>query len=273
MSDAANSLPFTVVQSLTRGGTTFELLEYKPLTGSETLTIAKQLYILKQSGVQLRQLRVRLEKDGIRTEPGALQFCKGQIQMESSTGMGDGVGGLVKGALAAARTGETLFKPLYSGTGEIYLEPTFGHYWFMQLNNQTLYADQGLFCCSENSVSVGAHKVESFSARVAGGEGRYQTKISGTGIVVFRIPVPLSEIVELTLQDETLQVDGSFALLRTSGIQFSVEKASKSLVGAVTSGEGFLQTFRGTGRVWIAPTQPVYEKMAALGLATTTLTR
>lgn len=265
MSVTEDNLPFQVVHSVTRGGTTFELLEYKPLMGSETLAIAEHLYTMKKAGVKLRQLCIKLEKDGIRTEAGALQFCKGRIEMESSTGMGEGVGGLLKGALAAARTGETMFKPLYTGTGEIYLEPTFGHYWFMQLNNQTLYADQGLFYCSENSVIVGAHKVESFSARVAGGEGRYQTKVSGTGIVVFHIPVPLSEIVELTLQEETLQVDGSFALLRTSGVQFSVERASKSFVGAVTSGERLLQTFQGTGTVWIAPTQPVYERMSAIG--------
>jgi uncharacterized protein (AIM24 family) len=264
MTEAESKSPFQVVQSVARGGTTFELLQYQPLAGSETIAIAEQLHILNKSGVHLRQLRVRLANDGIRTEPGVLQFLKGHIEMENSTGMGEGMGGLMKGALAAARTGETMFKPLYRGTGEIYLEPTFGHYWFMQLNNQTLYADQGLFCCSENSVTVGAHKVESFSARVAGGEGRYQTKVMGTGIVVFRIPVPLSEIVELKLQDETLQVDGSFALLRSSGIEFSVEKASKSLMGAMTSGEGLLQTFRGTGKVWIAPTQAVYQQMGAM---------
>jgi uncharacterized protein (AIM24 family) len=273
MSEAESKSPFNVVQSVSRGGTTFELLEYKPLGGSETITIAEQLHTLNKAGVHLRQLRVRLANDGIRTEPGVLQFLKGHIEMESSTGMGEGMGSLMKGALAAARTGETMFKPLYRGTGEIYLEPTFGHYWFMQLNNQTLYADQGLFCCSENSVTVGAHKVESFSARVAGGEGRYQTKVTGTGIVVFRIPVPLSEIVELRLQDETLQVDGSFALLRSSGIQFSVEKASKSLVGAMTSGEGLLQTFRGTGKVWIAPTQAVYQRMGAMAVGNLTTTR
>jgi uncharacterized protein (AIM24 family) len=169
--------------------------------------------------------------------------------------------GFLKGALAAARTGETLFKPLYRGSGELYLEPTFGHYWLMQLNNNTLYADQGLFCCCEDSVKVSAHKVESFSARVAGGEGRYQTKVSGSGIVVLRIPVPKSEIIELTLDNETLQVDGSFALLRTAEVQFTVEKASNSFLGAMTSGEGLLQTFRGTGRVWIAPTQPLYQSM------------
>jgi uncharacterized protein (AIM24 family) len=184
--------------------------------------------------------------------------------MESSTGAGGGVGGLMKGALNAARTGEAIFKPLYRGTGEIYLEPTFGHYWLMEVKNQTLYADKGLFCCCENSVKVEAHKVESFSARVAGGEGRFQTKVSGSGIVVLRIPVPLSEILELTLDNETLQVDGSFALLRTDGIQFTVEKASNSFLGAMTSGEGLLQTFRGKGRVWVAPTQPIYKRMDSL---------
>lgn len=264
MNAPESNLPFQVTQTVSRGGTTFELLEYKPLSGSESFTVAEQLYTLNRAGVHLRQLRIRLNNDAVRTEPGVLQFSKGHISMESSTGAGSGVAGLMKGAIAAARTGETLFKPLYRGTGEIYLEPTFGHYWLMQLNNQTLYADQGLFCCCEDAVKVDAHRVESFSARVAGGEGRYQTKVSGSGIVVFRIPVPQKEILPLTLENETLQVDGSFALLRTENVKFTVERASNSLLGAVTSGEGLLQTFQGTGRVWIAPTQPLYDRMSAL---------
>lgn len=259
--------PFQVIETVTRGGTTFELLEYAPLSGSETIGIVEQVHTLNRAGVRLRQLRVRLANDAVRTEPGVLQFMKGKIEMESSTGMGEGLGGFMKGALTAARTGETIFKPLYRGEGELYLEPTFGHYWLMQINNRSLYADQGLFCCCEDSVKVDAHKVESFSARAAGGEGRYQTKVSGSGIVVFRIPVPKAEIVELDLDNETLQVDGSFALLRTEGVHFTVERASNSFMGAVTSGEGLLQTFRGTGKVWIAPTQPLYAGMRS-GLGT-----
>jgi uncharacterized protein (AIM24 family) len=181
--------------------------------------------------------------------------------MESNTGGDSGLAGFAKAALAAARTGESVFKPLYKGNGELYLEPTFGHYWMRQMNGETLFADQGLFFCCEDSLKVEAHKVESFSARVAGGEGRYQTKVSGTGLVVFKIPVPPSEIIPLSLNNETLQVDGPFALVRSAEVHFSVEKASTSLVGAVTSGEGLLQTFRGTGTVWIAPTQPVYERL------------
>jgi uncharacterized protein (AIM24 family) len=269
MSASESNLPFQVTQAVARGGTTFELLEYKPLAGSDNFAVAEQLYTLNRAGVHLRQLRIRLNNDAVRTEPGVLQFLKGHISMESSTGAGSGVGSFMKGAIAAVRTGETIFKPLYRGTGEIYLEPTFGHYWLMQLNNQTLYADQGLFCCCEDAVKVDAHKVESFSARVAGGEGRYQTKVSGAGIVVFRIPVPQAEILSLPLDNETLQVDGSFALLRTEGVRFSVERASTSLLGAVTSGEGLLQTFQGTGRVWIAPTQPLYARMSVLAAVPT----
>lgn len=256
-----NKLPFQVVETISRAGTTFEVLEYGPLAGSEPYTVAERVHTLNRAGVRLRQLRVHLSDDAVRTEPGALQFLKGRIEVESSTGAGSGFGGLVKGALAAARTGETMFKPLYRGTGVLYLEPSFGYLWPMQLENETLFADQGLFFCCEDSVKVEAHKVESFSARMAGGEGRYQTKVSGSGIVVFRIPVPRNEIVELSLQDETAQVDGSFALLRTGEVHFSVERASNSLAGAVTSGEGLLQTFRGTGRVWVAPTQPLYDRL------------
>ena len=39
-------------------------------------------------------------------------------------------------------------------------------------------------------------------------------------------------------------MDGSFALLRTGDVRFTVERAGGSLADAVTSGEGLLQTFR-----------------------------
>jgi uncharacterized protein (AIM24 family) len=272
--DPITEPPFTVVETVARGGTTFELLEYRPLAGSEPIAAVERLYALNRAGARLRQLRVRVTDDAVRTEPGALQFLRGHIKMESTTGAGAGLGGLMRGALAAARTGETVFKPLYRGRGELYLEPTFGHVWLAQLGGgapgggevlgaNTVYADQGLFYCSEDSVQVSAHKVESFSARMAGGEGRYQTELTGAGVVAFRIPVPRSEIFTVDLADETLQVDGSFALLRTGDVRFTVERAGGSLTDAVTSGEGLLQTFQGTGRVWLAPTQPVYARLLA----------
>jgi len=36
---------------------------------------------------------------------------------------------------------------------------------------------------------------------------------------------------------------------------------SKGIIGTMASGEGLLQTFKGTGEVWIAPTQTIYDKL------------
>lgn len=259
MPDAEENPPFEVAEEITRGNTTFQILEYRELKGGESPALIERLYALNRAARRLRQLRIRLNGDAVRTEPGALQFMRGEIEMESSTGEGGGFGGLVKGAITAARTGETIFKPMYRGRGDIYLEPTFGHIWLIDVAGETLYADQGLFRCAEDSLEVGAHKVESASARWAGGEGRHQTRISGSGMVALSIPVPRSEVLEIVLNDETLSVDGSFGLLRTGDVRFTVEKASNSIAGAVTSGEGLLSVFRGTGKVWVAPTQPTYE--------------
>jgi uncharacterized protein (AIM24 family) len=73
--------------------------------------------------------------------------------------------------------------------------------------------------------------------------------------------------MRIDLKDETLQVDGNFALMRTGRIEFSVEKSTKGIIGTLTSGEGLLQTFRGTGSVWLAPTQDIYQKLQTSSLA------
>jgi uncharacterized protein (AIM24 family) len=40
-----------------------------------------------------------------------------------------------------------------------------------------------------------------------------------------------------------------------------VQKASKSLIGALTSGEGLLSTLEGTGTVLIAPIPNVFQNL------------
>ena len=80
-------------------------------------------------------------------------------------------------------------------------------------------------------------------------------------------PVPADEVLRIDLKDETLQEDGNFALMRTGRIDFSVEKSTRSLLGTITSGEGLLQTFRGTVLVGLAPTQEIYQRLRVGGMA------
>ena len=46
---------------------------------------------------------------------------------------------------------------------------------------------------------------------------------------------------------------------------FKAEKSSKSWLSSTVAGEGVLQTFSGTGSVWIAPTKGVYESLSRSG--------
>ena len=57
-----------------------------------------------------------------------------------------------------------------------------------------------------------------------------------------------------------LKVDGDFSFARTASVNFSVTKSQKSLFKSAMSGEGFLNTYSGTGKVWLAPTSSIYKE-------------
>ena len=167
----------------------------------------------------------------------------------------------------SALTQEKAFNPQYSGIGEVVLEPTFAHYILLELNDESFIVDKSLYYCSIGDVEVKPVAQANVSSAIMGGEGLFQTKITGTGAVVLAIDVPMDEIEIYNLDNERVQVDGNFAILRSSSIRFSVQKSAKGFIGSALGGEGFLQTFEGTGMVWIAPTSPTYRKMAFGGMS------
>ncbi|MCI5123566.1 MAG: AIM24 family protein [Candidatus Electrothrix sp. AR5] len=217
----------------------------------------------QHSGVRLKQVRITLQDSEVILEAGALHFQQGDITIESKVG---GVGGFFKKAAAKKLTNESAFKPTYKGSGQIYLEPGFGHYILLSLEDEEIVADKGMFLACQSSVEVGVATQKGLATGLLGGEGFFQTKLSGRGICVLQSPVPVKEIIKVTLNDDTLQVDGNFALLRKGDVEFTVKGATKSFIGSMTSGEGLLQTFHGTGEVWLAPTQSVYQQLALSGI-------
>ncbi len=109
--------------------------------------------------------------------------------------------------------------------------------------------------------------LKNLSSIAFGGEGLFQTKLSGTGIALLELPVPQEEIIEYNLNNETLKVDGNFSVLRNGKINFTVEKSTKSIIGAATGGEGLLNVYRGTGTVWVLPTKSIYDKLKIGGVS------
>lgn len=248
-----------VLECKNGNGIKIEILQYKNLRGLRDVYLAENLYHLEKVGMRLKQIKITLQNSSIITEPGALYFHKGNICAECQIG---GVGGLAKKLIKNSLTEESTFNPTYSGTGEIFLEPSFGHFILIELDNDPIIVDKGIFYCCESGVSVEVSSQKNLSSGLFGGEGWFQTKLSGKGLCVLAIPVPLDEVLKYELNNERLQVDGNFVFLRSSSIKFTVERSAKNLVGNLTSGEGALHTYEGTGKVWMAPTQSVYKTLA-----------
>ncbi|MCX7088183.1 MAG: AIM24 family protein [Methylococcales bacterium] len=251
-----SSDPFDVVESEKTPGATFDVVQFNALQGSDDLDVAQKIFFANQANIHLKMIRVTLDNSEILIEPGALYFMKGQLHLESGTQ------GLTKGLMRKFITGETLFQSRIKGSGQVFLEPTFGHYLLFNISDDALIFDKSAFYCASSQLDVTAKAQQNISSALFGGEGFFQTQVKGTGIVVLISPVPVAELITYALAaGEKLSVDGNFAFVRTASVSFQAEKSGKTLFQSVTSGEGLLQTFTGPGLVWLAPTQGIYNKM------------
>jgi len=199
--------------------------------------------IIQKEG--LKMIKATLNGETVKAEAGALHYMQGNVTLEAKTS-GSGIGGMFKAAMG----GESIFRPQYSGTGEVFFgPPMFGEYNVLELNNEEWILDKGSYVCSDATVELGVIR-NSLWTSAWGGEGMFQTTVSGSGTVIYQSDGPVQEI---NLENDTLSVDGSFAVARQSSLEFTVEKASKGWFGSATTGEGFLNVMRGTGTVMLAP--------------------
>ena len=252
------------IQVIARAGTEdalVEVIQYPVLRGSSDTRTAETLFFASHAGMRLKMVRITLKTSKVRLEPGALYYMKGDLEMKTSTG-----GGLVKGLARKMMSGESFFVNEVHGTGVIYLEPTYGHFFLhtVEENSPGVICDKGMFYAGTTNLDIGAAMQKNVSSGLLGGEGWFQTSIKGSGVAVLFSPVPMQEVQKIQLNNDKLSVDGNFALMRTADVSFKAEKSSKSLIATAVSGEGVLQTFSGSGTVWIAPTQGVYEKMVTM---------
>lgn len=240
----------------------FQILEYEDLMGSSDLSSAFMLSYMRNANIKLRQVKILLKSASAYVENGALSYMRGNINVSSNTG---GVGGLASKFITSKLTGEHIIKPMFKGTGEILLEPSFNHYVLIELDEgEEIIVDNKLFFAAEGTVDLIAKMIKSVSGAVLGRETLFQTGLRGKGIVVLEMPVPETEIFKYKLNNDTLKVDGDFAFLRSGSIDFTVERTTGSLFGSAISGEGFLNVFRGTGEVWLMQTKQIYDELKGL---------
>ncbi|MBM6774528.1 AIM24 family protein [Olsenella profusa] len=215
---------------------------------------AQAAYFAAEMGVRRRQLVCALDgRTGVTLQAGLMQWMAGDVR--ATTGI-KGVGDLFGKALRGSVTGESAIKPEYVGSGTIVCEPTYRHVLLMNPQAEmggTMVINDGLFMACTSDIKHRAIMVKRPSAVVAGNEGLFNLGLEGSGYVALESPVPVSELVVVDLDGDELKVDGNFAIAWSDSLAFTVERSGKSLVGSAVSGEGLVNTYRGTGRVLLSP--------------------
>ena len=211
-------------------------------------------YYCNEMNVRKRQVICDLSKSNITLQAGAMQWTVGNVN--ATTGL-KGVGDLFGKALRGSVTGESAIKPEYTGDGTLVLEPTYKHIILVDVAEWggSIVLDDGLFLACDSNLKHKAVPRSNISSAVAGGEGLFNLGVTGNGILCLESYSPKEELIEITLENDVLKVDGNMAIAWSGSLNFTVERSGKSLIGSAASGEGLVNVYRGTGKVLLAPVQ------------------
>lgn len=209
-------------------------------------------YYCNEMNVRKRQVVCQVGPANITLQAGAMQWTVGGVN--ATTGV-KGVGDLFGKALRGSVTGESAIKPEYTGNGLLVLEPTYKHILLIDVADWggNIVLDDGLFLACESRLKHKAVMRSNFSSAVAGNEGLFNLGIQGNGILCLESECPREELVEISLENDVLKVDGNMAIAWSGSLDFTVERSGKSLIGSAASGEGLVNVYCGTGKVLLAP--------------------
>ena len=218
---------------------------------------------MSKMGVRRRQIVIELNgKESAIIQAGSMQWMAGHVKATTGIkGVGDFVGKMVKGAI----TKETAVKPEYVGNGILVLEPTSKYLILVDVGSwgeKGMTIEDGIFYACSGTVKNKLTARKTISSTVLGKEGFFNLSLVGEGVAALESNVPYEELIEVELDNDELKIDGNLAVCWSSGLEFTVERSTKTLVGSAVSGEGFVNVYRGTGKVLmspVAPTASLYE--------------
>ncbi len=212
-------------------------------------------YYAGKMNVRRRQVVIQLNGEEYITSAGAMQWVAGNV--ESSTNI-KGVGDFLGKALKGGVTNESTVKPKYHGTGLLALEPTYNYILIEDVSNWKggMVLEDGLFLACEATLDTDVVMRSNLSSAVLGGEGLFNLSLKGSGYAVLESSVPREELIEVELENDQIKIDGNMAIAWSNSLEFRVEKSTKSLLGSAVAGEGFVNVYRGTGKILMSPVAP-----------------
>lgn len=229
----------------------FTVIEYaRDLSVSPNNAMAA--YFCSAMNIRRRQVMCDLSQANVTVQSGAMQWMVGNVK--ATTGI-KGVGDLLGKAVRGKVTGESAIKPEYTGDGVMVLEPTYKHIILLDVDdwNGSVVLEDGMFLACDANLRQKAVMRSTISSAAAGNEGLFNLGITGSGALCLESPCPKEELVEVTLKDDVIKIDGNMAVAWSGSLDFTVERSGKSLIGSAVSGEGLVNVYRGTGKVLFAP--------------------
>ena len=229
-----------------------KVFEHKRDMSIQTPQDAMNAYFASAMNVRKRQVLIELNGNAFTISAGAMQWISGDVNMAADV---KGIGDLCGKAISSKVTKESAIKPKYKGRGLVMLEPTYKYILLEDVGEWGgLVLEDGLFLACESTINQKVVARTNLSSAVLGNEGLFNLCLTGQGIAVLESPVPRDELITFDLNNDVLKIDGNMAIAWSNSLEFRVEKSSKSLVGSAVAGEGFVNVYRGTGKVLMAPT-------------------
>ena len=185
-------------------------------------------------------------------QAGAMIAMSGSIN--ASTTLRKGKGGGVMGGLKRMVAGESLFLSVFrspTNGNTIWLAPRLiGDLLIYEMTGQDLVvqATSYLACSSEVDLDVGFQGFKSLFS----GESIFWLTFSGRGLALL---ASFGGIYEIEVDGEYVVDTGHIVAFERS-LDFSIAKASSSLIGSFLGGEGLVCRFKGTGKVFCQTHNP-----------------
>ena len=190
-------------------------------------------------------------REGVRSEPGAMMWVEGRIEMETTTG-----GGLMKG-LKRMIGGESFFITTWTNEGSSRSRIGFaadypGKILPVDLSESTILCQRDAYLCSAKGIEVSVAFTRRLGAGFFGGEGFILQRLSGDGLAFIHAG---GHIIERELvQGEQLRVDTGCIVGFEEAVDYDI-KMIKGIRTKLFGGEGlFYATLTGPGKVWIQTT-------------------
>ncbi len=188
--------------------------------------------------------RIMLEAgESIRAESGAMMGMSANVHLDSkiSGGLGKMFGRLL--------TGESAFQTTFiaqNGPGEVLLAPSFpGDIVEVDVSTGPMVVTSGAFLAGDTRLD---YQVQASMKGFFGGEGLFMTQIGGPGLLLLS-SYGAMHAIELQAGQPYI-VDTGHLVAFSAGMGYNLRKATRSLLGTMTSGEGVVAEMTGPGIVY-----------------------